>query len=148
MVQAGLECTVLLAWFLVVRNVGITWFYAPFVLVGLALFAAGIGLLLSTANARFGDVQYIVAVVLSALYFLTPILYPVDPTIPAQDAWLRTLVNDQPISLFVRALHDSLYSLDGPGVARTVALLLFGVAVFSVGLWVFDRTTEDIGELL
>jgi ABC-type polysaccharide/polyol phosphate export permease len=148
MVQAGLECTVLLAWFLVVRNVGITWFYAPFVLVGLALFAAGIGLLLSTANARFGDVQYIVAVVLSALYFLTPILYPVDPTIPAQDAWLRTLVNDQPVSLFVRALHDSLYSLDGPGVARTAALLLFGVAVFSVGLWVFDRTTEDIGELL
>jgi ABC-2 type transport system permease protein/lipopolysaccharide transport system permease protein len=104
-------------------------------------------LVLSTANARFGDVQYIIAVVLAAMYFLTPVLYPVS-AIPADNAWLRTFVSVQPVSLFVQAMHSSLYSLDGPGLATTAGLLIFGLVVFLAGLWVFDRTTEDVGEML
>lgn len=148
LIQVALETSVLLVWFLVVGNVGWAWLYAPFLFAGLALFSTGLGLLLSTANARFGDVEYMVAVALSALYFLTPILYPVDPTIPSDKGLLRAFVSDQPVSLFVKAIHDSLYSLSGPGVLTTAALLAFGTAVFGFGLWVFDRTTEDVGELL
>jgi ABC-type polysaccharide/polyol phosphate export permease len=148
LIQVALEASVLLVWFLVVGNRGWAWIYAPFLFAGLALFAAGVGLRLATANARFGDVQYIVGVALSALYFLTPVLYPVDPTIPEDKTLLRAFISDQPVSLYVKAIHDSLYSLSGPGVVTTAALLLSGVAVFVLGLWVFDRTTEDIGELL
>jgi ABC-type polysaccharide/polyol phosphate export permease len=148
LIQVALETTVLLIWFLVVGNYGWEWLYAPFIFLGLAMFATGLGLLLSTANARFGDVQYIVAVALSALYFLTPVLYPVDPTIPEDKELLRTFVSNQPVSLFVKAVHDSLYSLSGPGVGTTAALVAFGGVVFAFGLWVFDRTTEDVGELL
>ncbi len=64
--------------FLWLRNVGWTWILAIPILVGCVLFAQGIGLVLSIINARFGDVQYIVAVVLGALYFLTPVLYPIS----------------------------------------------------------------------
>jgi ABC-type polysaccharide/polyol phosphate export permease len=148
LIQAALEISVLLAWFLVVGNRGWTWLYAPFLFGGLALFTTGLGLMLSTANARFGDVQYIVGVVLSALYFLTPVLYPVDPTIPKDKTLLRAFISDQPVSLYVKAIHDSLYSLAGPGVVTTAALGLVGATVFVFGLWVFDRTTEDVGELL
>ena len=147
LVQAGLELLVLLIWFAVVGNVGWEWLYAPFLFVGLALFSGGVGLALSTANARFGDVQYMVALVLSALYFLTPVLYPVS-AIPDSTSWLRGFVEHQPVSLFCVALHDALYSLSGPGLGTTVLLLLLGLVTFTAGLWVFDRTTEDIGELL
>lgn len=147
LVQVGLELLVLLGWFLVVGNVGWQWLLAPVILVGFALFAGGVGLALSTANARFGDVQYIVTVVLGALYFLTPVLYPTS-AIPASAEWLKGFVESQPVSLYVDALRDSLYSLDGPGVRHTAALLLAGMAVFAAGLWIFDRTTEDVGELL
>jgi ABC-type polysaccharide/polyol phosphate export permease len=147
LIQVGLETLVLLIWFVVIGNVGWAWIYAPFVFLGLALFAEGIGLLLSTANARFGDVQYIAGVVLGALYFLTPVLYPVS-AIPDGAAWLRVFVEHQPVALFVQGLHASLYELDGPGLAGTAGLVVLGVAVFSFGLWVFDRTTEDVGELL
>jgi ABC-type polysaccharide/polyol phosphate export permease len=147
MVQVALELVVLVVWFLVIGNVGLTWFWAPALYVSLALFAAGLGLALSTANARFGDVAYIVGVALSALYFLTPILYP--PTlIPPDVGWLRTLVEYQPVSLYVGGLHDALYSLSGPSPLVVLALLLLGAGVFALGLWVFDRTTEDVGELL
>ncbi len=147
LVQIGLELLVLLVWFLVIGNVGWQWLYAPFLFLGLALFAGGVGLGLSTANARYGDVAYIVAVVLSALYFLTPVLYPAS-TIPADTGWLRGFVANHPVALYVVSLHDSLYSLDGPGVVRTAVLLLAGAVTFGAGLWIFDRTTEDVGELL
>ena len=147
LVQIGLELLVLLVWFLVVGNLGWNWLLAPFLFIGLALFSGGVGLALSTANARFGDVAYIVAVVLSALYFLTPVLYPTS-AIPSETTWLRGFVENQPVSQYVIALHDSLYSLDGPGVVRTLGLLLGGLATFAAGLWLFDRTTEDVGELL
>jgi ABC-type polysaccharide/polyol phosphate export permease len=113
----------------------------------MALFAQGVGLALATLNARYGDVEYIVAVVLAALYFLTPILYPASQ-VPGGNAWLSAVVTGHPLSWYVTAMHDSLYTLDGPGVLRTALLLAFGGAVFLGGLWVFDRTTEDIGELL
>ena len=102
---------------------------------------------MSTANARFGDVVYIVGVVLGALYFLTPVLYPVS-AIPAGAGLLRAFVANQPVARYVGALHDSLYSLNSPGALTTGGLLLFGAVVFWFGLWVFDRTTEDVGELL
>jgi ABC-type polysaccharide/polyol phosphate export permease len=147
MIQVALEMVVLLTWFIVIGNVGLNWLYAPFLVLGLALFAEGIGLLLSTANARYGDVQYMVGVALSALYFLTPVLYPVS-AIPASTGWLRAFVENHPVSWYVQALHSSLYSLDGPGLLTTAGLLAFGLAVFGGSLWVFDRTTEDVGELL
>jgi ABC-type polysaccharide/polyol phosphate export permease len=147
LIQVALESVVLLVWFVVEGNYGLAWLYAPFVLLGLALFAQGVGLVLATLNARFGDVQYIVAVALGALYFLTPVLYPVS-VIPPDSGLLRTLVAGHPLSWFVQALHDAFYSLDGPGLLRTVGLLGFGAAVFLVAVWIFDRTTEDVGEML
>jgi ABC-type polysaccharide/polyol phosphate export permease len=147
LVQVALETTVLVTWFLVIGNVGWSWCYVPFLIIGLALFSQALGLLLATANARYGDVQYIVGVLLSALYFLTPVLYPVS-AIPASAAWLRAFVEWQPVSWYVRSLHAALYTLDGPGPLLTLGLLLFGVLTFIGALWVFDRTTEDVGELL
>jgi ABC-type polysaccharide/polyol phosphate export permease len=147
MVQVCLELSVMVVWYVVIGNVGWTWFYVPFLLLGLALFSQAVGLLLSTANARYGDVQYIVGVVLSALYFLTPVLYPVS-AIPASAPLLKAFVQYQPVSWYVQALHSALYSLDGPGVLVTGLLLLVGVGAFFGALWVFDRTTEDVGEIL
>ena len=147
MVQVALELSVLVVWFLVIGNVGWSWLYAPFILLALALFSEALGLLLSTANARYGDVQYIVGVVLGALYFLTPVLYPLS-FIPEQYDSLKAFIEWQPVSWFVIALHESLYTLNGPGVAVTAALLVFALLTFLGALWVFDRTTEDVGELL
>ncbi len=147
MVQVALELAVLVGWYLVIGNIGWSWLYVPFLVLGLALFAEALGLLLATANARYGDVQYMVGVLLGALYFLTPVLYPVT-AIPPGEGWLRAFVQWQPVSWYVRALHDALYSLDGPGVVTTAGLLVFGFVAFAGALLVFDRTTEDVGEML
>ena len=147
MVQVLLELIVLVAMFLFLRNVGWTWILALPILLGVMLFAQGIGLMLSILNARFGDVQYIVAVVLGALYFLTPVLYPMS-LLEGQNEILGWIIKANPMSWYVQAMHDVMYSLTAPVWWEIPALLVGGFAVFWIGLAVFDRSSEDIGELL
>jgi ABC-type polysaccharide/polyol phosphate export permease len=147
LIQVVLELIVLIAMFLFLLNVSWTWILAIPILIGLLLFAQGIGLMLSILNARYGDVQYIVAVVLGALYFLTPILYPLD-MIEGQSDLLSWVIKVNPMTWFVESMHDVMYSLVAPAWWVIVALLGGGFLTFWVGLAVFDRSSEDIGELL
>lgn len=50
----------------------------PFVLMIQFCLVLGISLLISSANVFFRDIEHIVSVVLQALFFLTPIIYPLD----------------------------------------------------------------------
>jgi ABC-type polysaccharide/polyol phosphate export permease len=103
--------------------------------------------MLSILNARYGDVQYIVTVVLGALYFLTPVLYPMS-MIEGQNEILGWVIKLNPMSWFVEAMHDVMYSLVAPPWWEIAALLVGGFLVFWAGLAVFNRSSEDIGELL
>ena len=147
LVQVLLELVVLIAMFVFLMNIGWTWILALPILLGLLLFAQGIGLMLSILNAHFGDVQYIVAVVLGALYFLTPVLYPID-MVEGQNALLGWVIKLNPMTWYVESMHDVMYSLVAPPAWVIGALLAGGFAVFWAGLAVFDRGSEDIGELL
>jgi ABC-type polysaccharide/polyol phosphate export permease len=49
---------------------------------------------------------------------------------------------------FVESMHDVMYSLVAPAWWVIVALLGGGFLTFWLGLAVFDRSSEDIGELL
>jgi ABC-type polysaccharide/polyol phosphate export permease len=147
LIQVLLELTVLVLMFLWLRNVGWTWILAIPILIGTALFAQGIGLVLSIINARFGDVMYIVAVVLSALYFLTPVLYPIS-MVDGQNEVLSLVVKLNPMSWYVQSMHEVMYSLIAPSALVILALLVGGFLTFWAGLAIFNRWSEDIGELL
>jgi len=145
--QIGLEVLVLMGMFVFLLNVGISWILMPFILLAVVLFAQGVALMLSIANAHFGDVQYIVTVVLGALYFLTPILYPlsmVQDSVP----WMYGVVLANPMTWFVEPMHMVMYSLEFPPWWVVPALLAFGALVFYLGLRVFNRYSEDLGEIL
>jgi ABC-2 type transport system permease protein len=147
LVQVLLELAVLILMFLWLRNVSWTWLLAIPILLGTMLFAQGIGLVLSIINARFGDVQYIVAVVLGALYFLTPVLYPIS-MLEGQNEILGWIIKLNPMSWYVQAMHDVMYTLVAPPAWEVAALLVGGLVVFWAGFAIFVRWSEDIGELL
>jgi ABC-2 type transport system permease protein len=147
LIQVLLELAVLIAMFLWLRNVGWTWILAIPILIGCGLFAQGIGLVLSIINARFGDVQYIVAVVLGALYFLTPVLYPIS-MLEGQSEWLAWIIKLNPMSWYVQSMHDVMYTLVAPPWWVIVSLLVGGFLTFWAGFAIFNRWSEDIGEML
>lgn len=147
LIQVVLELIVLVVMFLFLRNVGWTWFVAIPILIGTMLFAQGIGLILAIVNARFGDVMYIVTVVLGALYFLTPVLYPIS-MIEGQNEVIAWVIRLNPMSWYVQSMHDAMYSLVAPNALVVLGLLVGGFAVFWAGFAIFERSSEDIGELL
>jgi ABC-type polysaccharide/polyol phosphate export permease len=147
LLQVALELIVLIAMFLFLLNIGWTWILAIPILIGLALFAQGIGLMLAILNARYGDVQQIVIVVLGVLYFMTPILYPMS-MIEGQSDLLTWVIQLNPMSWFVQSMHDVMYSLVAPPWWEIAALLVGGFLVFWAGFTIFNRSSEDIGELL
>ncbi len=147
LIQVVLEVVVLIVMFLVLRNVSWTWIFAIPILIGTMLFAQGIGLMLSIINARFGDVMYIVTVVLGALYFLTPVLYPIS-MVDSQNEIIGWVIKLNPMSWYVQTMHDAMYSLVAPPLLAVLGLLVGGFLVFWAGFVVFNRSSEDIGELL
>ena len=147
LVQVALELVVLVGMFLWQGNIGISWLLAVPILIATALFGQGVGLMLAVLNARFGDVQYIVQVVLQALYFLTPILYPLS-LVESTANWLAWIVKANPLTWFVETMHNVMYSLIFPQWWVVTGLLLLGFAVFWAGFTIFNRASEDIGELL
>lgn len=147
LVQVALEIVVLIVMFLWLGNIGITWFLAIPVLIATAMFGQGIGLMLSVVNARYGDVQYIVQVILQALYFLTPILYPLS-LVEDTAEWLAVIVQMNPMTWFVEAMHDVMYSLTTPPWWEIPALLGLGIGMLWLGLVVFERKGEDLREWL
>jgi len=147
LVQVALELVVLVGMFLWQGNIGISWLLAVPILIATALFGQGVGLMLAVLNARFGDVQYIVQVVLQALYFLTPILYPLS-LVESTANWLAWIVKANPLTWFVETMHNVMYSLIFPQWWVVPGLLLLGFTVFWAGFTIFNRTSEDIGELL
>lgn len=147
LVQFALEMVVLIAMFLFLGNIGWTWLVAIPILIGALLFSQGVGLMLSILNARFGDVQYIVTVALGALYFLTPILYPIS-MIEGQSELLSWVIKLNPMTWYVEGMHEVMYSLVSPSWWAVLALLVGGFLTFWAGLAIFDRNSEDIGELL
>lgn len=145
--QIALEFAVLIGLLLILGNIGITWLLAPVLLIGLLLFAQGMALMLSIANAHFGDVQFIVTVVLGALYFVTPILYPmslVEESVP----WMYYVVAANPMSWYVESMHQLMYSLEWIPVWAPFGLVAFGTLIFLVGVAVFNTYSEDLGEIL
>ena len=147
LIQVALEVLVLIGMFAFQRNIGISWLVAIPILIATALFAQGVGFILSIANARFGDVQYMVTVSLGALYFLTPVLYPMS-LVEDTASWLAWIVKLNPMTWFVTAMHDVMYSLQYPEWWVVPALLVFGAATFAAGFKIFERWSEDIGEIL
>ena len=133
-----------LAW---LRNIGWTWLLALPVLVGLLMLSMGIGLMVALLNAHVGDTRHIVSVVLGVLYFLTPILYPMS-VLDGQSSALAWVVKANPLSWYVQAMHDSLYTLSGPSPAQVLVLLAGGATVFLVGLGVFRRLGREVSEVL
>ena len=60
-----------------------TWFLFPFVILALFVFATAVSMLLSSLYVRFRDTAIIWSVVSTALFYATPVLYPIE-RVPSQ----------------------------------------------------------------
>ncbi|MEO1082958.1 MAG: ABC transporter permease [Acidobacteriota bacterium] len=95
----------------------------------------GLGLLAATANTFFRDVSQLLGMVLTAWFYITPIVYPLSLPAPELRRWLELNPLTALVGLYRSAFLGGTPS-GGPGL---VALGAMAVLALPAGLWVMKR---------
>lgn len=120
--------------------------YLPILVAVQTVMNLGFAYLLAAANVFFRDVQHILGILLTAWYFLTPVLFPV--TIVADRPTERELLYLNPMTSVIVAYQRAL--LDGlpPEWERLAYSTVVAVLMFVLGFWYFRRTRDEFEEAL
>ncbi len=113
----------------------------PLAILLLALFALGVGLLLSTVVVYFPDVLDIYGIVLTAWLYLSAIFYPYE-TIPVGYRWW--FFNLNPIYHLLLLFRDPLYYGNWPAAGHILIATGVAVTTLLVGWMVFTRRADEL----
>jgi ABC-type polysaccharide/polyol phosphate export permease len=123
------------------QPVRLSWLFLPVSIFAAVLFTAGVGLVVFTLASRFVDVKETYLVLLTPLFFLTPIVYA--PA--ALAAKYRFVVRLNPLTYLVEMFRAPLYDGWLPG-GNTLAFSLLAGLVSLVAGWLFYAAKiEDYG---
>lgn len=114
------------------------WLPVPIFLA--AMFCLGTALLLSTFAISFPDVVDMYQIVLSAWYFLTPILYP-KTILPEASRWWFNL---NPMYHLVELFRSPIYSGSPAGPHTLAAAVVGSVCILVLGWAVFTARADEI----
>lgn len=117
----------------------------PLVWIPQILLTAGISYALAGLTVFIRDIPQSIGIVLSFLFYLTPIMYPVD-LIPQQlQVWM--ILN--PLSTIAEVYRDLiLWGTPGQHLVGWVSLWVISAIVFSGGLWIYRRLSPAFADVL
>ncbi len=114
------------------------------VLIPFVILVLGGTYLLAFAGVFIRDMRMIVPFVLTALLYLSPVLYPVQNT-PVS---IRYLFNLNPLSFFFEAARGALFFDQWPSLGGLAVAWLMSLAVFGLGFYVFHRGARAFADVL
>jgi lipopolysaccharide transport system permease protein len=123
----------------------------------LAMFAAGIALMLSIANVYFRDTQYFLSILLQIWMYLTPIIYPLSLVEDASEEYgglfgsnvtVLNIYHLNPMVHFVNVFRQLLYDNRWPDLSEWLICLAWSVGSLVVGAFVFHRNERKLAEAL
>lgn len=106
---------------------------------------SGLALALAALNVHFKDVRDLVNHLLTLLFFLTPILYPLS-AIPDEYPWLFWLVRLDPFTPFVLAYQQTLFIGVVPDPTLWIQMLVVSALAWLLGAALFERLRETLVE--
>lgn len=110
----------------------------PFMLVCLAMFCLGLGMLLAAAMVFFRDIQFLWGVLTMIWMYLTPIFYP-ESILPENVVWVLKV---NPLYYFITFLRSCVIDGVSPEPVMYVQCFLFALGVLVVGAWVFKKSQD------
>jgi ABC-2 type transport system permease protein len=150
LVHTATEAGLLIIILAVVGNISFSLLVLPITIVLLAIFSVGIGMIVALTNVYLRDVENLVRVAMTVLFYSTPVVYPLR--IVPKEIWgvvpLRTLVRWNPLTVFVDAVRGSLYGLQVPSPLEFLVLFTTAGISLGLGLWVFKHFGSRLSEEL
>ena len=128
-----------------------TWLLYPFVVIALFVLTLASAMLLSSLYVRFRDVGIIWSVAVTAIFYGTPVLYPLEK-VPEQ--YVKWLLLNPLTPIFVQARHwvidpsaPTAVQAAGGWLQLMPSIHIF-VAICVLAVWVFKREAPRIAEEL
>jgi len=128
-----------------------TWLLLPVVVALLTVFTTAVSMIVSALNPRFRDIGIIWSVAVTALFYATPVLYPLDIV----SGKLGQLLALNPLAPIFELARKWVLDPTAPGPAAlaggAVWLLVpaaLYLAVVVLAMWVFNREAPRIAEEL
>ncbi|MBC8078377.1 MAG: ABC transporter permease [Chloroflexales bacterium] len=118
----------------------LAWAFLPVSLLLLALFTLGITLLVSTLATFFFDTLYLYQVIIQALFFLTPIIYPRE-TVP--EAY-QPLIALNPLTAMIELVRAPLYAGHPPDSATLLIAAVWAIAAATAGWLTFTANANRL----
>lgn len=115
--------------------------FTPFMLLFFPLFALqflftyGVSLFLSATNLFYRDVRYLLSLIITLWFYLTPVIYATE-LFPAQYRWIFRI---NPMSVFINAYRQVLLAHDWPNFQSLGIGILLSLAIFFISMRVFKK---------
>lgn len=116
--------------------------YMPVIMLVELIFSMGIAFLVSALNVYFRDLSYILAIVVMAWQYLTPVMYP-SSWVPDKLLGVWRL---NPLTPIIDAYRDVLYYKVAPNLTSLVQATAIGVIFIVVGYILFRRMQRKFAE--
>ena len=107
----------------------------------LGAFALGVGLLLSTLTVRFVDAAELYEVLMPAILYLTPIIYPAE-IVPANYRWLMLTAN--PMHHLIGLFREPIYDGTVPALVPIATAAALAAVALLAGWAVFTRKADEL----
>jgi ABC-type polysaccharide/polyol phosphate export permease len=147
-----IELGVLVVILVVFGNMVLPWIPVLLLLVAIqTVFVLGIALVLSVLNVYFRDMKHLIGILLQAMFYTAPIIYPIRlvPERAVLFGWelpLRDLYELNPLVRLLSAYRDVLYNVRLPQLTDLAYITVWAAVSLGVGLWVFTRLEGRLAE--
>ena len=117
-----------------------TWWFFPIAVAVLAIFSLGVALLMSSLAVLFVDVTDMYQLLLQALFFLTPIIFPRE-IIASRFPWAIAL---NPLYYMIEIVRGPVYEGQLPELQTFAIAVGIATATLALGAWVFMRKADEL----
>jgi ABC-2 type transport system permease protein len=133
----------------------VSWLELPLIIGAFTVLCLGLGMLLSAAFVKFRDVDPIWDVTTQALFYGSPIFYPLQTIHGAHAELIKRLILCNPLAAIIQQARHALIDPSHPSAAAAMGgaewLLIptgISLALLAWGWWTFKRLAPKIAELL
>ena len=141
LVNFGYSCIAYAAILIFFRiPLSVTMLFFPIVIGATFLFALGVAYLLSVAYVFFGDIKHLYSVFLTLLMYCSAIFYPVENI----TGWMHEFIIRNPMYNFIACARNVMMYQTMPTEAQLVRLIVWPLAMYLVGDWVFRVSRNKV----
>ena len=134
---------ILLVW---ANHLGPSIILLPVVVLAEICFALGLSLLIASLTVYFRDLEHLIGLGLTALFYLTPVFYPLDTSVVPAIKKYGKFLEINPLTWYIDAYHHILFRGDWPNPKLFALMVVSSVIALVLGYAVFVRLRPRLPE--